>query len=111
VGIVGYDLLEKKKDRVVLDIWMRSEKYCGHGYGSDALNILSRYIHEYFGITNFWISPSARNKRAVAAYRKAGFEYNKILNKNEQEIEFGLSEYDDNVLMIKKLVTRPSIGR
>ena len=38
VGTIGYDLLDKKKDRVILDIWMRSEEYCGLGYGSDALN-------------------------------------------------------------------------
>ena len=103
VGTVGYDLLDKEKDRVVLDIWMRSEKYCGHGYGSDALGALCNYIHKKYGITNFIISPSARNERAIAAYKKAGFEVIKTLNKEEQEKEFGLSEYDDNILMTKNL--------
>jgi len=108
VGTVGYDLLDKNKDRVVLDIWMKSEAYCGHGYGSDALNALCNYIHKEYGITNFIISPSARNKRAIAAYKKAGFEYIRILSKAEQEKEFGLSECDDNVLMIKRLITPQS---
>ena len=108
VGTVGYDLLDKQKDRVVLDIWMKSETYCGHGYGSDALNTFCNYIHKEYGITNFIISPSARNKRAIAAYKKAGFEYIRILNKAEQEKEFGLSECDDNVLMIKRLITTQS---
>lgn len=103
IGTIGYDLLDIKKDRVVLDIWMKAEQYCCRGYGSDSLNTLSRYIHENFGITIFLISPSARNKRAIAAYHKAGFNYIKIMNKEEQEKEFGLSEYDDNVLMIKNL--------
>ena len=58
-----------------------------------------------YGITNFIISPSARNKRAIAAYKKAGFEYVKTLNKEEQEKEFGQAEYDDNVLMKKRLTT------
>jgi len=111
VGTVGYDLLDKAKDRVVLDIWMKSEKYCGHGYGSDALNALSTYIHENYGITNFLISPSERNKRAVAAYKKAGFEYVKTMDKKEQEKEFGLSEYNDNILMIKRFITNQSSGR
>ncbi len=110
VGAIGYDLLDKEKDRVVLDIWMRSEKYCGQGYGSDALNALSIHIHENYGITNFLICPSERNKRAIAAYKKAGFEYVKTLSKEEQEKEFGLSEYDDNILMIKKLITKQSSG-
>ena len=79
------------------------KKYCGYGYGSDALNTLCKYIHKTYGITNFIISPSARNKRAIAAYKKAGFEYVKIINKEEQEKEFGKSEYDDNIMMIKTL--------
>jgi len=103
VGTIGYDLLDKPENRVGLDIWMRAEEYCGLGYGSDALNVLTVYINENYGITNFIISPSARNKRAMAAYKKAGFEYVKILDKEEQVKEFGLSEYDDNVLMIKNL--------
>jgi RimJ/RimL family protein N-acetyltransferase len=102
VGTVGYDLLDKNKNRVVLDIWMRAEKYCGHGYGSDALNTLSIYINKTYGINNFTISPSARNKRVIAAYTKAGFEYVRTINKEEQEKEFGCSEYDDNIIMIRK---------
>jgi len=106
VGTVGYDLLNKEKDRVVLDIWMKSENYCGHGYGSDALKLLCTHIHREYHITNFIISPSARNQRAIAAYKKAGFECVKTINKNEQEREFGMSEYDDNVLMLKRLSSR-----
>ncbi len=49
------------------------------------------------------ICPSTRNKRAVAAYQKAGFRSIKILNKEEQIREFGQAEYDDNILMKKRL--------
>ena len=111
VGTIGYDLLDKGRNRVVLDIWMKAEQYCGHGYGSDALNALSVYIHENYGITDFLISPSERNKRAVAAYKKAGFKYVKTMDKKEQEKEFGLSEYNDNILMIKRLIKNQSSGR
>ena len=45
------DLLDKEKDRVVLDIWMKAEQYCGYGYGSDTLDVLSAYIHENYGIS------------------------------------------------------------
>lgn len=111
VGTIGYDLLNKDRNRVVLDIWMKAAQYCGHGYGSDALNALSVYIHENYGITDFLISPSERNKRAVAAYKKAGFQYVKTMDKKEQEKEFGLSEYNDNILMIKRLIKNQSSGR
>ena len=106
VGTIGYDLLDKEKDRVVLDIWMRSEEFCGRGYGSDSLNALSTHIHENYGIKNFLICPSSRNKRAIKAYKKAGFKYVKTLDKKEQENVFGLSEYHDNILMIKRLIKK-----
>ena len=79
---------------------MKAEQYCGHGYGSDALNTLSTFLCDIYGITSFLISPSARNERAVAAYKKAGFKYVKTMDRNEQKKEFRLSEYDDNILMI-----------
>jgi len=104
VGSVGYDLLDRARDRVVLDIWMRGERFCGRGFGRLALETLVRHLHETYGIGTFVISPSARNGRAVAAYRKAGFEPAGILDRNAQEAEFGLSEYDDNVLMIRRIV-------
>ena len=103
VGTIGYDLLDKVKNRVALDIWLRSEKDCGQGYGSDALNTLCHFLHEQYGITRFIISPSTRNKRAIAAFKKAGFEYIGNLSKEEQIQAFGQAEYDDNILMIKKL--------
>lgn len=104
VGTVGYDLLDNKKNRAVLDVWMRAEKYCGYGYGSDALETLCNYVHKTYGITNFIISPSARNKRAIAAYKKAGFKYASTISKEEQEKEFGKSEFNDNIIMKKVIL-------
>lgn len=109
-GTIGYDLLNIEADSVVLDIWMRAERFCGKGYGSDALSTLCNYLHKKYGITTFIISFSSRNERAAAAYKRAGFKYIKNLTKEEQEELFGVSEYDDNVLMIKRLITDPSIG-
>lgn len=102
IGTVGYDLLDRKKDRVVLDIWMRSEKFCGKGFGRDALTTLCGHLQKTYGVTTFMICPSARNKRAIAAYRKAGFEVIRPLDREAQLKEFGRAEYDDNILMIKR---------
>lgn len=110
IGTVGYDLLDEQNDRVVLDIWMKSEKHCGHGYGADALNTLCYYIRDKFAINHFLISPSYRNRRAINAYKKAGFEYIKKLDKAAQIKEFGVSEYDDNILMVKTYCFKNSVG-
>lgn len=103
IGTIGYDLLDRRKDRVVLDIWMRSDKDCGKGCGSDALTTLCGHLHRTYGVTTFMICPSARNKRAIAAYRKAGFEVIRLLDSGAQLKEFGRTEYDDNILMTKKV--------
>lgn len=106
VGTAGYDLFDQEKSRTVLDIWLRGEKYCGLGYGTDALNTLCRHLHDKYGIRNFFISPSSRNKRAVAAYLKSGFRQ-VAMNKQELEDEFGkdinILDYSDNIIMKKVL--------
>lgn len=103
IGTIGYDLLDRRKNHVVLDVWLRAEKYCGLGYGSDSLIVLCEHLHKTYGINNFIISPSAKNKRAIAAYRKSGFKFISRIGKKEQIKEFGISEYDDNILMKKTL--------
>lgn len=101
VGTVGYDLLDTDRNRVVLDIWMKSAAQCGHGYGSESLRILCDYLHQKYHISNFLICPSAKNQRAIAAFGKAGFKIIKALNRQEQLETFGIIEYDLNLLMKK----------
>lgn len=103
VGTLCYDLFDREKDRVVLDIWMKSEGYCGKGYGPEALNILCEHINKTYGISTFQISPSARNPRAVASYVKAGFKFIKKLTVEDQQELFDYVEYSDNILLEKKL--------
>ena len=104
VGTIGYDLFDDRKLRVVLDIWMRSERFCGKGYGSDALTTICDFLNKRYGIKDFYISPSSRNKRAIAAYRKAGFRPIKM-SRSVAKNEFGVDIYDlhDNIVMRKIL--------
>jgi len=104
VGTIGYDLFDDRKLRVVLDIWMRSERYCGKGYGSDALTTICDFLNKRYGIKDFYISPSSRNKRAIEAYRKAGFRPIRMSRRVAKK-EFGVDIYDlhDNIVMRKML--------
>jgi len=107
VGMVGYDLFDEKKHRVVLDIWMRAKKYCGKGYGTGALIAICNLLNKRYEINDFYIAPSLRNKRAIAAYRKAGFNLIKMSRKQAKK-EFGADVYDysDNIVMRKTLKSR-----
>jgi len=104
IGTIGYDLFDDKKRRVVLDIWMRAERYCGKGYGTDALTTICGFLNKKYGIKHFYISPSSRNKRAIAAYRKAGFKHIEM-SRSVAIKEFGVDIYDypDNIVMRKTL--------
>lgn len=102
VGTVGYDCTDMKEKRTFLDIWLAEERYCRKGYGSDALKTLCRYLFHTYGIVSFIISPSERNKRAIAAYEKAGF-VRLQLDPEEQLEKFGRGEYRDNIIMEKRM--------
>lgn len=113
VGTVGYDLCDREKSIAVLDIWLRAEKYCGQGYGTDALNALCRHLSEEYGIRRLFISPSSRNRRAVAAYAKAGFR-RMFMSEQELQEEFGrgvsILDYRDNIVMKKVMRKRKPAG-
>lgn len=94
-GQVNYN--EIHGNATELDIWMRSSEYINKGYGSDALETLCHYLSIAMGLTDFYIAPSAKNKQAVHAYKKAGFTV-----ANETPVWF-VPDYKKVVLMVKRL--------
>src|SRR4051794_30117588 len=72
VGQVNYNDIDPRLGHVELDIWMRSEARCRRGFGPDALEGLCRRLRRAFGVRRFLVNPSAANRRAVRAYKKAG---------------------------------------
>ena len=55
-----------------LDIWIGARQWWGRGIGTQAIEALGHVLLGY-GFTTLLIRPSARNRRAVAAYKRAGF--------------------------------------
>lgn len=104
VGTIGYDRVDRRKSIAELDIWIKEIQYCGLGYGTDALNALTTYLFKEYGIANFIIRPSVRNKRAVRAYFKVGFTI-MHLSREEQIKQFGRGDYTDTVTFIKRMNT------
>jgi diamine N-acetyltransferase len=102
VGQVSYNDIHERdgRRRVELDIWMRSEAFCGKGFGTDALDALCRHLHEKFGVVEFMVQPSARNPRAIRAYEKAGFARLEIPIEAAREL-WGPNDYFDSVYMVR----------
>ena len=99
VGTIGFDNLDLPGGTVDLDVWMKAEKYCGHGLGPDALNALVSYLYRAHGVYEFRVDPFLRNQRAIKAYPKAGFVAAKRACATED------SDYNDTVIMIRRLKT------
>jgi diamine N-acetyltransferase len=102
VGHINYDGLDFSRGLAELDIWLCSEQVCGRGYGSDALKVMTEYLHKTFGVTEFILRPSQRNQRAIGAYSKAGFELLPLTNKQQAEI-YGPGDYNDTVVLQRRL--------
>ena len=106
VGTVSYNEIDKDHRRTELDIWMSCEANCGKGYGPDALKTLCDYLFKKHDVVEFWLQPSARNQRAIRAYKKAGFQP-LDLTPEVAEAEYGPRDYRDSVLLIKHLRNEP----
>jgi RimJ/RimL family protein N-acetyltransferase len=102
VGQVTYNDINQHagRSRTELDIWMRSEKDCGKGLGTEALNLLCRHLAEQFGVREFMVQPSARNPRAIRAYEKIGFKRLEITLESAREL-WGPNDYVDSVYMVR----------
>ncbi|RJQ54089.1 MAG: N-acetyltransferase [Actinobacteria bacterium] len=68
----------------------------GHGYGTEALRLLSNYLFEERGHHHLMIDPAASNKRAIAAYERVGFKPVGIMRAYERGPDF---KWRDSLLM------------
>jgi aminoglycoside 6'-N-acetyltransferase len=78
-----------------IDIALDAE-YLGQGLGSDAMRALARYLFEGRGHHRLSIDPAVTNERAIAAYRKVGFQPVGVARAYERGAE---GTWHDNLLM------------
>jgi RimJ/RimL family protein N-acetyltransferase len=96
VGHISYSNTDLTRQQTELDIWLSGESMCGHGYGSDALRLLTEHLNRTLGIVDFYLRPSRRNP-AVCAYLRAGFV------EVPTEPSLGPNESDDTVTLRVRL--------
>ena len=63
-----------------LDLFIASEEHRGHGVGQTALSQLKDEVFGTTLATAVCVFPSIRNERAVRAYERAGFRWQRIWN-------------------------------
>lgn len=70
IGAISYYI---KENIAEIDLWIGSASEWGRGYGPAAIRIVADKLAQLGNVGQMIIRPSARNRRAVAAYRNAGF--------------------------------------
>lgn len=77
IGTIQYTAFHLNKGIAEFDIWMKSNDYCGKGYGVEAIKLLVDKVKN-IGFKIIIIRPIKQNKRAINAYKKAGFKSAKL---------------------------------
>lgn len=95
IGGCGINKLDWKNSVVTIGIFIGDKEYWNKGYGTDALNILIKFIFQQMNIHKIKINVFEYNKRAIKCYEKCGFKIEGVLRK---EI-FRDGEYYDDIVM------------
>ena len=77
IGQINYNEIERGDNSVELDIIIPDDKHKNKGYGTDALQTLSKYLFLKMNIQKCWVDVIHKNPRAIRAYQKAGFKITK----------------------------------
>ncbi len=87
IGFISYTAIHLKKGMAEIDIWLKSLKYTGKGYGTVAVKLLS---HKLFneGLHTLIIRPCLKNTRAIRSYKKSGFQEEPFIPENYFKTEY-----------------------
>ncbi len=110
IGAISYYIRESIAE---IDLWIGSASDWGRGYGPAAIRIAADKLAQLGQVRQMIIRPSARNRRAVAGYRNAGFA---PYDPRAHDVPgWCLSEgldYSDAVLMVRPVkLLSDSVGR
>ena len=78
-----------------IDIFL-SSAFQGHGYGTDAVRTLARYLFEVRGHHRLTMDPAASNARAIRTYEKVGFKPVGVMRRYERGVD---KDFHDGLLM------------
>lgn len=74
IGFVGLDGIAWHHRTSWVGIGIGDRNYWGKGYGTEAMQILSRYAFEELGLYRLNLNVFSYNTRAIRSYEKAGYK-------------------------------------
>ncbi len=73
IGSIGLFKRNHRQQSNEFGISIYDPAYIGKGYGTDAIQVLLRWAFRILNIRRIWLTVTAHNQRAIAAYKKCGF--------------------------------------
>lgn len=95
IGGCGVNSVDWKNSIVVVGIFIGDKDYWSKGYGTDAMQILIKFIFNEMNINKIKLQVFSFNERAINSYKKCGF---KVEGVHRQEI-FRNGKYHDDIIM------------
>lgn len=74
IGNIGLEDLRPEDRKAALGILIGEKAYWSKGYGEDAIVTLLRFAFHEMNLHRVWLHTSEFNERAIACYRKCGFQ-------------------------------------
>ena len=96
IGMLGFDRLYRDIGTCRLFIGIGEKEYWGQGYGTDAMRLVLQYLFRDVHLQKVQLSVYDFNTRAVASYRKCGFEVEGVRRK----IAYVHGEWCDSIEMV-----------
>jgi RimJ/RimL family protein N-acetyltransferase len=75
IGVVGLYLIHWICRRAEFRILIGEPETLGKGYGTEAAELIVAYAFDRLNLESVFLGVSAENKRAIASYEKANFQY------------------------------------
>lgn len=102
IGYIGYYGLNGWRGLAEVEICIAASADCGRGWGSSTVRRLADELLEHSTVESVVARPSRRNRRAIAAFRKAGFvQYDSMVHELPPWIfSVGLN-YRDGVILLR----------
>jgi aminoglycoside 6'-N-acetyltransferase len=94
-GIQYYEERDPDYRHAAIDIFLGA-RWQGHGYGTEAVRLVARFLFEQRAHHRLTIDPSADNARAIASYAKVGFKPVGIMRQYERQAD---GRWHDGLLM------------
>ncbi|GMQ58838.1 GNAT family protein [Vallitalea sediminicola] len=79
IGGCGINQVDWKNSNVEIGIFIGNKEYWNKGYGTDAMNVLIRFIFNEMNINKIKLDVYSFNDRAMRCYEKCGFKKEGVL--------------------------------